>query len=212
MDFLYERMNTNSANEARSLGLSEDILLSVSEMCLNNLNNIKDIVKENTTKVKDYRAFQNLVMGFVSALHREITKQPDGKMIWSKVVQFIYIYYAADISEHLRTSEISVAVYDLLVAKVIADYVKTKHYYDEDKVEEKIKEIEKLFAESMKQDNVRYDPVVRDITPAPTPRVTSQDMSGGGKSRKKYNGHSYVVRTGVRGGKYILVKGNKKYI
>jgi hypothetical protein len=35
---------------------------------------------------------------------------------------------------------------------------------------------------------------------------------GGGKLRKKYNGHSYLVREGKRGGKFILVKGKKIYV
>lgn len=34
----------------------------------------------------------------------------------------------------------------------------------------------------------------------------------GGSLKKKYKGRSYVVRTGKRGGKYILVKGNKVYV
>ena len=34
----------------------------------------------------------------------------------------------------------------------------------------------------------------------------------GGKRHKKYNGRSYIVRTGSRGGKYILVKGRKIYV
>jgi hypothetical protein len=41
----------------------------------------------------------------------------------------------------------------------------------------------------------------RSITPA----------SGGGE-RKKYMGRLYKVRTGTRGGKYIIVAGTKKYI
>ena len=42
-----------------------------------------------------------------------------------------------------------------------------------------------------------------------------QDPWGGGKAksvRKSYKGGSYVVHTGVRGGKYILVKGEKIYL
>lgn len=34
----------------------------------------------------------------------------------------------------------------------------------------------------------------------------------GGKPHKKHNGRTYVVRTGSRGGKYILVKGKKIYL
>lgn len=34
----------------------------------------------------------------------------------------------------------------------------------------------------------------------------------GGKPHKKHNGRTYVVRTGSRGGKYILVKGKKVYV
>ena len=34
----------------------------------------------------------------------------------------------------------------------------------------------------------------------------------GGKRQKKYNGRLYVVRTGTRGGKYIVVKGKKVYV
>jgi hypothetical protein len=49
----------------------------------------------------------------------------------------------------------------------------------------------------------------------PTPRVSrassSSDSNGGG-AKKKHNGRSYVVRTGSRGGKYILVKGKKIYV
>lgn len=33
----------------------------------------------------------------------------------------------------------------------------------------------------------------------------------GGSSKKKYKGRTYTVRTGPRGGKYILVAGEKKY-
>jgi hypothetical protein len=33
-----------------------------------------------------------------------------------------------------------------------------------------------------------------------------------GKAKHKYKGRSYVVRTGSRGGKYILVQGKKLYI
>jgi division protein CdvB (Snf7/Vps24/ESCRT-III family) len=33
-----------------------------------------------------------------------------------------------------------------------------------------------------------------------------------GKATKLYNGHKYIIRLGSRGGKYILVKGFKKYI
>jgi hypothetical protein len=39
---------------------------------------------------------------------------------------------------------------------------------------------------------------------APTPSV--------GGATKKYNGRTYKVRTGSKGGKYILVKGQKKYV
>jgi hypothetical protein len=34
----------------------------------------------------------------------------------------------------------------------------------------------------------------------------------GGKPHKKYNGRSYIIRKGSRGGKYILVKGKKIYV
>lgn len=40
--------------------------------------------------------------------------------------------------------------------------------------------------------------------------VDQSPISGGGKT--KYNGRSYVVRTGSRGGKYIIVKGKKVYL
>jgi hypothetical protein len=40
--------------------------------------------------------------------------------------------------------------------------------------------------------------------------VDQSPISGGGKA--KYNGRSYVVRTGSRGGKYIIVKGKKVYL
>lgn len=46
----------------------------------------------------------------------------------------------------------------------------------------------------------------------PTPRVSQSNIAGGAKPTKKYNGRSYVVRTGTRGGKYILVKGTKMYV
>lgn len=38
------------------------------------------------------------------------------------------------------------------------------------------------------------------------------DYQSGGKQHYKYNGRTYVVREGSRGGKYILVKGEKKYL
>ena len=42
---------------------------------------------------------------------------------------------------------------------------------------------------------------------------TTQDKSLlGGKPQKKHNGKMYVVHTGTRGGKYIIVKGNKVYV
>ena len=40
----------------------------------------------------------------------------------------------------------------------------------------------------------------------------SPPTAAGGKRHKKYNGRSYIVRTGTRGGKYILVKGKKIYV
>lgn len=43
----------------------------------------------------------------------------------------------------------------------------------------------------------------------------SRDLScpfTGGSSRKTYKGRKYVIRTGKRGGKYILVKGVKVYV
>lgn len=47
----------------------------------------------------------------------------------------------------------------------------------------------------------------------PSIRFHFQTSGGsGGMLRKKYNGHSYVVRTGARGGKYIVVKGKKMYV
>lgn len=36
--------------------------------------------------------------------------------------------------------------------------------------------------------------------------------AGGGKATKTYAGRKYVVRTGKRGGRYILVKGKKIYL
>ncbi len=60
-----------------------------------------------------------------------------------------------------------------------------------------VKTWKKVFAENNINDAV------------PTPRVSQAD---GGKAHKKYKGHSYVVRTGARGGKYILVKGEKVYV
>ncbi len=49
------------------------------------------------------------------------------------------------------------------------------------------------------------------------PLTNIDDMSlsvqdGSGKRHKKYNGRTYVVRTGSRGGHYLLVKGKKVYI
>jgi hypothetical protein len=49
-------------------------------------------------------------------------------------------------------------------------------------------------------------------TPLPTPLPTLQEPQAGGKPHKKHNGRTYVVRTGSRGGKYILVKGKKVYV
>jgi hypothetical protein len=43
-------------------------------------------------------------------------------------------------------------------------------------------------------------------------RPPNNNNVGGGKKQKKYNGRLYVIRTGSRGGKYILVKGNKVYV
>ena len=37
-------------------------------------------------------------------------------------------------------------------------------------------------------------------------------IDGGGPIKKTYKGRSYLVRTGKRGGRYILVKGNKIYV
>lgn len=52
--------------------------------------------------------------------------------------------------------------------------------------------------------------------PPPPPPLPSQapatSATGGGASTKKYNGRSYKIRTGERGGKYILVKGKKIYV
>jgi hypothetical protein len=49
-------------------------------------------------------------------------------------------------------------------------------------------------------------------TPLPTLTPVQQEPQAGGKPHKKHNGRNYVVRTGSRGGKYILVKGNKVYV
>jgi hypothetical protein len=43
------------------------------------------------------------------------------------------------------------------------------------------------------------------------PQTQSQSQDGG-KAHKKYNGRSYIIRKGSRGGKYILVKGKKIYV
>jgi hypothetical protein len=37
-------------------------------------------------------------------------------------------------------------------------------------------------------------------------------QQGGKSKRVVYNGHSYVVRTSPKGAKYIVVKGEKKYL
>lgn len=50
--------------------------------------------------------------------------------------------------------------------------------------------------------------VGKEVTFGPGPVINQQ--SGG--ARKKYKGHSYVVREGKRGGHYINVKGKKVYI
>ena len=44
--------------------------------------------------------------------------------------------------------------------------------------------------------------------------VEGQSNQDGGKAKPKktYKGRTYVIRTGVRGGKYIIVKGNKVYV
>ena len=48
---------------------------------------------------------------------------------------------------------------------------------------------------------------------APTKsKKTSQVTQEGGKAHTTYKGRSYVVRIGSRGGKYILVKGEKIYV
>jgi hypothetical protein len=41
---------------------------------------------------------------------------------------------------------------------------------------------------------------------------TNSKASTSDKERYTYKGHSYVIRTGKRGGKYILYNGEKKYI
>jgi hypothetical protein len=38
------------------------------------------------------------------------------------------------------------------------------------------------------------------------------NSQGGQKPKHKYKGRTYVLRTGIRGGKYIIVQGNKIYI
>jgi hypothetical protein len=45
-----------------------------------------------------------------------------------------------------------------------------------------------------------------------TRKGSCEPAQDGGKAHKKHNGRSYVVRTGSRGGKYILVKGKKVYV
>lgn len=42
--------------------------------------------------------------------------------------------------------------------------------------------------------------------------TVQKNTQQGGKAFKKYKGHAYKIRTGSRGGKYILVKGEKIYI
>jgi hypothetical protein len=49
-------------------------------------------------------------------------------------------------------------------------------------------------------------------SPDPVSDVKVDSPQAGGKAHKKHNGRTYVVRTGSRGGKYILVKGNKVYV
>jgi NADH:ubiquinone oxidoreductase subunit len=44
------------------------------------------------------------------------------------------------------------------------------------------------------------------------PKKSSQPTQEGGKAHKTYKGRSYVVRTGSRGGKYILVNDEKIYL
>ena len=41
--------------------------------------------------------------------------------------------------------------------------------------------------------------------------ITAPPTQGGGKSIKKYKGRNYIIRTGSKGGKFILVKGVKIY-
>ena len=43
-------------------------------------------------------------------------------------------------------------------------------------------------------------------------KIATDKQTGGSKNRVIYKGHSYVVRIGQRGGKYILVKSKKIYI
>jgi hypothetical protein len=54
------------------------------------------------------------------------------------------------------------------------------------------------------------------MTGGKTVPTTHSPVTGGsskkGSPKHKYNGREYSVHTGTRGGKYILVKGEKKYI
>jgi hypothetical protein len=52
----------------------------------------------------------------------------------------------------------------------------------------------------------QLEPIVLDEAP------NGADAQTGGKKHKKYKGRDYVVRTGSKGGKYILVKGKKVYV
>ena len=45
-----------------------------------------------------------------------------------------------------------------------------------------------------------------------TIKIQKQDGGSKQKPKHKYKGRAYTVRTGVRGGKYIVVKGSKIYV
>ena len=53
-------------------------------------------------------------------------------------------------------------------------------------------------------------PALKDIRPPPL-RLPSKSYSGGAE-KYKYNNRTYTVRTGPRGGKYIVYKNKKIYI
>jgi hypothetical protein len=74
----------------------------------------------------------------------------------------------------------------------IMGYTEFKKALNNGSVEQKVKDLREKTLKGLKNSGVEDTP------------------TGGGK--KTYKGRKYVIRTGSRGGKYILVKGNKVYI